>query len=259
MDRNPEIYVSADLEADGPIPGVYSMISVGLSVVGDAGINFYSEVKPISDTWDPDALAVSGLDRDRLLREAPAAGEVMSRMREWLLGLPGKPVLVLSPAAWDGMFLHWYFIRFLGENPLDVAGAAIDIRSYWMGMNNTTWLASRTKNIKASVGTLGVFPHTHHALDDSIEQGEVFARILARQRQQGPKPLQWLPKGLGEVLMRDLGIRPGPDLGCLRKRLTELCQTGELEADADPAYYVEAVKAYGLVGGLQDGQGGSQS
>ena len=249
--------MSADLEADGPLPGPYSMISVGLSVVGDAGVNFYSEVRPISNQWDPEALAVSGLDRDRLLREAPPAEEVMQKMEEWFLSLPGKPVLVLSPATWDGMFLHWYFMRFLGRNPLDVAGSAIDIRSYWMGMNGTTWAASRTKNIKASVGTLGILLHTHHALDDSIEQGEVFARILNRQKQQASKPLQWLPKGLGEVLMQELGIKPGPELGQLRKRLTELCQSGELEAGAPPAYYVEATRTYRMVGDGPDG--GSQS
>ena len=79
-DKINEIYVSADLEADGPLPGPYSMISVGLSVVGDAGVNFYSEVRPISNQWDPEALAVSGLDRDRLLREAPPAEEVMQKM-----------------------------------------------------------------------------------------------------------------------------------------------------------------------------------
>lgn len=44
----PELYVATDVEADGPIPGEYSMLSFGMAVVGMTHINFYTEIKPIS-------------------------------------------------------------------------------------------------------------------------------------------------------------------------------------------------------------------
>src|SRR5688572_13059705 len=68
-----DIYISADIEADGPIPGRYSMLSFGLVVSGrfDGAAfvplepgekTFYRELRPISDEVDPAALAAAGLD-----------------------------------------------------------------------------------------------------------------------------------------------------------------------------------------------------
>jgi len=75
-----DIYISADIEADGPIPGRYSMLAFGLAVAGtydgatfeprdSAADTFYRELKPISDEFDAAALKVSGLDRAMLARE----------------------------------------------------------------------------------------------------------------------------------------------------------------------------------------------
>ncbi len=80
----PSLYISVDIEADGPIPGPYSMISFGAAVAGrQDGASytaadpqertFYRELRPISDAYVPEALAVSGLDRDRLVREGTAS------------------------------------------------------------------------------------------------------------------------------------------------------------------------------------------
>src|SRR6266508_1156457 len=77
----PELYVAVDVEADGPIPGPYSMISLGMAVAGRPDLTFYTELRPISDDFVPQALAVSGLDRDRLLREAPPAEDAMRGRR----------------------------------------------------------------------------------------------------------------------------------------------------------------------------------
>ena len=80
-DTLPELYIAVDVEADGPIPGPYSMLSFGMAVAGRADLSFYTEVKPISDDFVPAALAVSGLDRDRLVREAPEPAQAMAAAR----------------------------------------------------------------------------------------------------------------------------------------------------------------------------------
>ena len=61
-------YFMVDVEADGPIPGHYSMVSVGAIVV-EPGLQrtFYGRLRPISDRFVPDALAVSKLSRDETL------------------------------------------------------------------------------------------------------------------------------------------------------------------------------------------------
>src|SRR5438046_2038913 len=56
----PEIYVAVDIEADGPLPGLYSMLSLGMAAVGFPELRFYTEMRPISDQFQPEAVAVSG-------------------------------------------------------------------------------------------------------------------------------------------------------------------------------------------------------
>lgn len=176
----PELYVATDVEADGPIPGPYSMISLGMVVTGRPELRFYSELAPISDTFVPEALAVSGLDRDRLIREAPRAEQAMAAAKAWIDGLRriGRPVFLAAPAVFDGMFVHWYFVRFCGVSPFGASGAGLDLRSYWMGMKGCEWSASHKNTMKRELGVRGL-PHTHNAGDDAAELAGVFAAVLA--------------------------------------------------------------------------------
>src|ERR687891_2354848 len=57
-------YVMVDVEADGPIPGEYSMVCFGAVLVEPGlGRTFCGELRPISDKWIPEALKVSGSGR----------------------------------------------------------------------------------------------------------------------------------------------------------------------------------------------------
>lgn len=173
-----ELYVAVDVEADGPIPGPYSMLSLGMAVAGHGDLRFYREMRPISDQFDPEAMAVNGLDRDRLAREAVTPQEAMTAAAAWVDGLRplGRPVFLAAPAVWDGMFVHWYFVRFTGRNPFGVTGSGIDLRSYWMGRTGALWTQSRNDHIKRAAG-LGDLPHTHHAGDDAAELAAIFAAL----------------------------------------------------------------------------------
>lgn len=175
----PELYIAVDVEADGPIPGPYSMLSVGMAVAGRDDLRFYTELKPISDEYVPAALAVSGLNRERLIREAPEAKDAMEAAAGWVNSLRriGRPVFLAAPAVWDGMFVHWYFMRFLGKSPFGQTGSGIDLRSYWMGVRGCEWVATRKGTIKHSLGLTGL-PHTHHAGEDAAELAAVFDAIL---------------------------------------------------------------------------------
>ncbi|MEU4780177.1 exonuclease [Micromonospora sp. NPDC023633] len=182
MSRLAELYVAVDVEADGPIPGPYSMISLGMAVAGHPELAFYTELKPISDEFVPAALAVSGLDRDRLLREAPTAEEAMGAAAKWVDGLRkvGRPVFLAAPAVWDGMFVHWYFTRFTGHSPFGATGSGVDLRSYWMGLTGCEWAQTRKGAIKHELGLTDV-PHTHHAGEDAAELAQVFDAVRQRR------------------------------------------------------------------------------
>lgn len=180
VDKLPELYVATDVEADGPIPGPYSMISFGMSVVGMPEHTFYTEIRPISDKYIAEALAVSGLNRDRLQKDAPSAEDAMKNAAKWINRLRkiGRPVFLAGPAVWDGMFIHWYFINYLGKSPFGNTGSGIDLRSYWMGYKSCEWVDSRKGKIKYELNLEGV-KHTHHAGDDAKELAQVFDAILA--------------------------------------------------------------------------------
>ncbi|MBI1771766.1 MAG: exonuclease [Burkholderiales bacterium] len=175
----PEIYIAVDVEADGPIPGPYSMISLGMAVAGHPELTFYTELKPISDEFDPAALAVSGLDRQHLLDNAPEAAVAIRAAYDWVNSLRkiGRPVFLAAPAVWDGMFVHWYFMRFVGTSPFGATGSGVDLRSYWMGLTGCEWVESRKGKIKYALNLEGL-PHTHHAGEDAAELAQVFTAVL---------------------------------------------------------------------------------
>ena len=54
-----EAYISVDIEASGPVPGKYSMLSVGACLVEDPTKDFYCEIKPISSEYVEEALKVN--------------------------------------------------------------------------------------------------------------------------------------------------------------------------------------------------------
>ncbi len=174
----PDVYFSVDIEADGPIPGDYSMSSFGCVVVDKPELTFYRELQPISDRFDPEAVAVAGLDRDRLTREGADPAVAMREFSDWILATAagGRPVFVGFNATFDWSFVHWYFLHFLGKDPFGIAG--LDIKAYYMGaLGKSRWSETTKRHLEPRFRSS--LPHTHHALDDAREQAEVFAKIRA--------------------------------------------------------------------------------
>jgi len=216
----PEIYVSTDVEADGPIPGPHSMLSFGSAA--------YQADKKLVDTFSANLETLPGAKGDpktmawwqhRPLYPPPEAtdGPVQSRQNSslsasdigtgqskpdawkacrenlevpevamrryvsWLKALPGKPVFVGYPAAYDFMFVYWYLIRFTGESPF--SHSALDIKTYAMALLRKGYRDSVKKNMPRE--WFDPIKHTHVALDDAIEQGALFCNMLAHRRNWG--------------------------------------------------------------------------
>ena len=175
--KKQEIFISIDIEADGPIPGDFSMSSIGACVIGDPKISFYREFKPISNKFVPEAMKVSGLDRDLLILNGIDPKVAMQQFADWLdkvCGIVGRPVFVAFNATFDWMFVHWYFIHFLGKDPFGISGW--DIKAYYAGIaKKEFWTDTSKKNFDKEF--LSTQPHTHNALDDAWEQAEIFQRL----------------------------------------------------------------------------------
>ena len=81
--------------------------------------------------------------------------EAMQTYVKWVKSLPGNPVFVGYPATYDFMFMYHYLLVFAGESP------------FKRNMPKE-WFPSAK--------------HTHVAVDDAIEQGELFLNILKASR-----------------------------------------------------------------------------
>src|SRR5258708_5231421 len=182
MNREQEIYVSTDVEADGPIPGINSMLSFGSasyladkSVIATFTANLETLPGAVTDPrtmgwWKkhPDAWQAC-----RTNLQAPE--KAMKDYLAWLKGLPGIPVFVGYPAAYDFLFVYWYLIRFAGESPF--SHSALDIKTYAMAVLGGEYRESTKRNMPGQ--WFDKLPHTHVALDDAIGQGALFCNMLA--------------------------------------------------------------------------------
>jgi hypothetical protein len=187
-----DVYISADIEADGPVPGRYSMLSLGMCIAGEqdaAGTftpiqpesaRFYRELRPISHEFEPsnlDVVRAGGLDRDRLLREGEDPVDAMTDAARWVNDLAHgrRPVFVGWPMGYDWMFLQWYFHTYSVIGSPFAFGSALDMKS--MMYAATHHVLDKLGKEKIPAELLPERPHTHNALDDAVEQAELFQNL----------------------------------------------------------------------------------
>lgn len=171
-----EIYISVDVEASGPIPGEYSMLSLGACLVSNTSSIFYTTLKPINRNFVPEALKVARFSLEELERSGLEPELAMGAFEDWVKGVSGKnrPIFVAFNATFDWQFVNYYFHKYLGRNPFGISG--LDIKAYYAGKFNTTWAGTAKKRLGKAI--LPRRKHTHNALDDAIEQAELFRNIL---------------------------------------------------------------------------------
>lgn len=185
-----ETYVSVDIEADGPIPGRYSMLSLGAAAYRESGrllrtfaVNLEplpgASAHPRTTAWwrdHPEAWAAA--------RENPQpAEEAMRAFASWVAELPGRAVFVGYPASFDFAFVSYYLELFGHGAPF--GHAALCMQSFAMALGRTDFEGARRGALPASWRSQRA--HTHRALDDALEQGEIFCNMLQAMR-KSPRP-----------------------------------------------------------------------
>lgn len=177
----PEIYVSTDIEADGPIPGPHSMLSfASAAYLSDKTLlgTFTRNLEtlpnavphPDTATWwksQPEAWAAC---RKNLVEPGRALHDYVA----WLEGLPGRCVFVGYPAAYDFLFVYWYLMRFVGKSPF--SHSALDIKTFAMSLLGINFRDSTKRRMPKH--WFDDLPHTHVALDDALGQGALFCNML---------------------------------------------------------------------------------
>lgn len=178
-DRKPEMFVSVDVETAGPIPGEYSLLSIGACLVSDPSVTFSCTLRPINDNADPAALEVSGLSLDWLKENGLDPAEAMAQFGKWLnqfVGSGGQIVFIGFNAPFDWSFVNYYFHRFTGGNPFGFA--ALDIKALYMGATGCDW--SDTPSSKIAKHLKPKLRGDHDALHDALYQAELFRLIRAK-------------------------------------------------------------------------------
>lgn len=158
-----------DVEANGPIIGKHSMIQIGIVNVHDTSINFYGELKPLSNEFDQGAMTAIGLEHKDTLAY-PSAPDTMKKLNTWLDGFDFRPIMWSDNPGFDWGWLNWYMWTYLGNNRLGWSCRRIgDLDSGMTGnLRSHRWRKYK------------VTKHTHNALDDAMGNAEALKVLFQK-------------------------------------------------------------------------------
>lgn len=160
-------YVVCDCEADGEIPHKYSMVCFGAVIVEPSlSKTFYGQTRPISDIWNPEALAISGFSREQHLTfDDPK--EVMEKFAQWIKeNSKGQPIFISDNNCFDWQYINFYFHWFLGRNPFGFSGRRIGDLYCGMKMNTR----EKWKHLRKTI-------HSHFPVDDAKGNAEALLEM----------------------------------------------------------------------------------
>lgn len=184
-----EIYFSVDIEADGPIPSVYSMLSLGCGaffegkLVDSFSVNLHRLEGAIEDIetmewWETQPQAWEACHKDRV-DPSEGIGNFVTWVRSTSTKYNGKPVCVCYPAGFDFTFLYFYIRKFKYVSPFSFS--ALDIKSYASALLNLPYRET-TKKAFPKEWFEGASSHTHVAVGDAVEQGLIFMNMMKWQK-----------------------------------------------------------------------------
>jgi DNA polymerase III epsilon subunit-like protein len=177
FDEEIQSYISVDVETSGPNPSQYSLLSIGACTLTEPQHTFYVELQPVNSNFVPEAVEVSGLSLARLAESGLPPRQALDRFETWLQTTlpPGtRPIFVGFNAPFDWMFINDYFHRFVEHNPF--GHKALDLKAFYMALKKVTWKQTSLRDVSQNYP----IPHslTHNALQDAIDQAEIFKKML---------------------------------------------------------------------------------
>lgn len=192
-DPKPQIYVSVDIETDGPAPGPNSLLSLGAAAFawrpGDHQLlaTFTANLTPLSEA-SPDPQTTAWWESQPAhVRQAATSGArdpsvVMHEFERWVAGLGPRPVFMGYPAGFDFTFVYTYLHRFVGHSPF--SHSALDLKTLGASLLGLPYRKVGKRRLARRWPVEG--RHTHVALDDAIEQGWLGMQMLDADHARGP-------------------------------------------------------------------------
>lgn len=184
-----EYYISVDIEADGPCPGVNSMLQLVAVFYDDSG-KIYTEYKanileienavqnPSTMKWWADQEKKRPGTWDRMMTNRIPGKLAMERFRSHVKQqtdqLNASPLVVAFPSGFDFTYLYWYCCTFLGTSP--VGFSALDLKTIAMAIIQCSYHDSAKRRFPQSWFD-PLLAHTHDALDDAKEQMHIHLQM----------------------------------------------------------------------------------
>ena len=157
-----------DVEADGPCPGLYSMVELG-AVIVEPGLSrtFYGKLRPLPNAgYMQEALDVFGVTREQAeAYDDPV--EVMEKFEKWIQeNSEGRPIFISDNNGYDYSFVNYYFWLCLGRNPF--GHSSQNLGSLYKGM---------VKDCFKSFKRLRITKHDHNPVNDAIGNCEALLHM----------------------------------------------------------------------------------
>jgi len=192
------IFFSLDVEASGPVPGIFSLLAIGCCVVVDDGSEarvldgaeneFKVLVKPLEGARiDEQALLFAGgLVPAELAVTGTAPREALMQLNDWVDRVKttagaNRFHFLAHAASFDWMYMRWYYEAM--EVPCPFGFAGIDIKAFAMGSLGIPWEETAKDALGRRVGLEAVDPlRLHEPLYDAHYQARLFSTLLNNRR-----------------------------------------------------------------------------
>lgn len=181
-------YFCIDVESSGPIPGIHSLLSVGVTHVRryqgtyQPFKDFYVELKPAYPVFDAAAMAVNKLDPVLLAANGVPPQQAMADIIAWIRAQQQddreRPVFVAHNAPFDWMYFAYYCGHFEIANPF--GHSALDTKALAMGRLDIPWNQTNLKNVAAILANVPPrdLSQLHHAGADARYLATVFCTLM---------------------------------------------------------------------------------
>jgi hypothetical protein len=182
----PYLFISVDVEVDGPIPGPHNMLSLGAVAFTIHKGNYKEldtfevnlELLPESEPMDPSTAKFwkdnqAAYDATRVNTKAPK--KAMEDFVKWMETFGRKPTFISYPAGLDFTFVYWYLMRYMKKSPFSFS--ALDVKTFaWATMGGAYHYAIKPNMPKKWFEGCGEHPHV--VIEDAREQAILFTNIL---------------------------------------------------------------------------------
>ena len=177
-----------DIECSGPVPGLYDMVSLGAVPVHKhggrftIGEGFYVEIRPQAPRLDERAMAVNGLDIERLRAEGVPLGDALRQLTAFVqanCAVESEPVFVGHNAPFDWSFVSWSYHAEGQANPFGYK--ALDTKALATGVLGLHWFDSNKEMLDTELNLPPVEREKVHRADyDAWYQAHILVGLLNR-------------------------------------------------------------------------------